>query len=158
MPYMLIDCSGIEGGAAKIPRQIFSELQCLFAGTLAVELADVGPYLGRLKNFSTEVARTVEELLARQVGLLIVVENDPIFGMPDGFFQLYRHFRKFNTVVGPNGKQLFFRYCDPRVIVDVLKALDSQQIEAFYGPVTEIVLTDKNKRTIRVSKTWIGQC
>ncbi len=54
---------------------------------------------------------------------------------------LHRHFRKFNVVYGPEGKPLFFRYYDPRVIVDVLKVLDEQQLKAFFGPVDRMLLT-----------------
>lgn len=152
MPFMLIDCAGIEGGAAQLPRHIFSEFECLFAGTLAVELGDVGPYLGRIKSFNTEVAKTVEDLLARQVGMLVLPEDNSLTRITATFSQLHRHFRKFNTVEGPDGTSLFFRYYDPRVIMNVLIALDTSQVEEFFGPVKAFMLTGKNKQTTTVSK------
>jgi len=46
--------------------------------------------------------------------------------------------RKFNVVYAPDGKPLFWRYYDPRVIVDVLKVLDDRQLEAFFGPMEHL--------------------
>ena len=65
------------------------------------------------------------------------------------FSQLHRHFRKFNVVYDPDGKPLFFRYYDPRVIVEVLSVLEPQQLDAFFGPVESLVLVDGEARTVR---------
>ena len=140
LPYLLIDCAGIEGGEARIPKHIFSELECLFTGDLAEELADVGPYLGRLNSFHSAVADTVKDLLSRHVGMLVVLQDAPPEKAEMTFSQLHRHFRKLNVVYGPNGNPLFFRYYDPRVVVDVLKVMDAKQLNAFFGPVDALVL------------------
>jgi hypothetical protein len=55
--------------------------------------------------------------------------------------QIHRHFRKFNVIYGPDKKPLFFRYYDPRVVLDVLKVLDLQQLEGFFGPVKVFLLS-----------------
>ena len=44
---------------------------------------------------------------------------------------------------------MFFRYYDPRVIVDVLTVLDTSQLESFFGPVQALVLVDNAKRAVR---------
>ena len=54
MPFLLIDCAGLPGGEGQILKDLFSEVECLFTGDLAVELADVGPYLGRLALLNGE--------------------------------------------------------------------------------------------------------
>jgi hypothetical protein len=149
LPFMLIDCAGFEDGAAQLPRHIFSRMECLFTGNLATELADVAPYLGQLKSFSTEVAKTVEDLLARHIGTLILPEVSPNEGTSTTFSQLHLHFRKFNMVNGPDNKQLFFRYYDPRVIMNVLSVLNKDQIEEFFRHVDSIVLTIPKGQTIR---------
>jgi hypothetical protein len=148
-PYLLVDCAGIEGGEARLPKHIFSELECLFTGDLAIELADVGPYLGRLQSFEPEVASAVEDLLSRHVGILVVLEDSPPEQAGITFSQLHRHFRKFNVVYGPDGKPLFFRYYDPRAVVDVLKALAAMQLEVFYGPVSTFILFGRNEQAVR---------
>ena len=149
LPYLLIDCAGIEGGEAGIPKQIFSELECLFTGDLAVELADVGPYLGRLNSFHPTVADTVKDLLSRHVGMLVVLQDAPPDTAEMTFSQLHRHFRKLNVVYGPTGNPLFFRYYDPRVVVDVLAVLSVKQLDDFFGAAEMLVLSTPEGSVIR---------
>ena len=140
LPYLLIDCAGIAGGAERIPRHIFSELECLFVGDLGVELADVGPYLGLLRSLDSDVASAVDELLSRQVAILVT----PKVITPDGgqptFSEIHRHFRKFNVVYGPENKPLFFRYYDPRVMNLMCHALSTAQFSQLSMPCTSIVI------------------
>ena len=149
MPYMLIDCAGIDGGEQRIPGQILSELQSLFTGDLEVELADVGPYLGQLNSWSDATADVVQDLLDRHVGMLVLLKDAEADKAEVGFTQLHRHFRKFNVVYDPSGKPLFFRYYDPRALVDVLAVLDVKQLEAFFGPVETLVLSDGEGQVVR---------
>lgn len=152
MPYMLIDCAGIDGGEQRIPHQIFSELQSLFTGDLAVELADVGPYLGQLNSWSDAAADVVEDLLNRHVGMLVLLKESEPGKAEVGFTQLHRHFRKFNVVYDPSGKPLFFRYYDPRALVDVLGVLDAKQLEAFFGPVETLAMIDGDGQAARCQR------
>jgi hypothetical protein len=145
-PYLLMDCAGMEAGAAALPRDSFSEVECLFTGELAHELADVAPYLGRIKAFDAEASAIAEDLLVRHVGMLVLPRPDE---QALSFSQLHRHFRKFNVVYDPEGKPLFFRYYDPRVIVEVLSVLEPAQLDAFFGPVDSLVLVDGAARTVR---------
>jgi len=139
-PYVLIDCAGVEGGAARLPRDTFDEFECLFTGDLAEELEDVAPYLGRLGSLGPEAQAVVEDLLARHLAILVTLRLPVGSDEPPSFSQVHRHLRKFNVVYGPEGKPLFFRYYDPRVIVDVLKVLDEQQLKAFFGPMERLCL------------------
>ncbi|MFO0157838.1 MAG: DUF4123 domain-containing protein, partial [bacterium] len=77
---------------------------------------------------------------ARHLGILVTLPPPAGSDEPPSFSQVHRHFRKFNVVYGPEGKPLFFRYYDPRVIVDVLKVLDEQQLISFFGPVAWLCL------------------
>ena len=89
-PYMLIDCAGVEGGAERLPRDIFDEFECLFTGDLAEELEDVAPYLGRLASLGPEAQAVVEDLLARHLGILVTLpppagsDEPPSFSQPRG--------------------------------------------------------------------------
>lgn len=155
-PYLLIDCAGVEGGAERLPRDIFDEFECLFTGDLAEELEDVAPYLGRLASLGPEAQAVVEDLLARHLGILVTLPPPTGNDEPPSFAQVHRHFRKFNVVYGPEGKPLFFRYYDPRVIVDVLKVLDEQQLKAFFGPVKQMCLAALAGGTVECSLA-VGQ-
>lgn len=150
MPFLLLDCAGIDGGAAQIPRYIFSEVQCLFVGNLATEMADVAPYLGQLKSLDSDVSRTVENLLSKHVCILVIPNEKPVHGFDMSFSQLYRHFRKLNMVKGPQGNQIYFRYYDPRVIVNVLTAMDEAQVSEFLGPIQSFTVAASNRTVV----TW----
>ena len=147
-PYLLLDCAGLDAGAAALPRDACAELECLFTGELAQELADFAPYLGRVKDFEGDTPGVTEDLLKRHVGMLVVLPP-AAEGEAPSFAQLHRHFRKFNVVYGPEGKPLFFRYYDPRVIVEVLSVLEPRQLDAFFGPIDSLVLVDAEARTVR---------
>lgn len=143
-PYLLIDCAGINGGEPRIPKSVFTELECLFTGDLAEELADVGPYLGRLVALSDEVGAVVKDMLEQQVASLVLLQDAERPEDEVTFGQLHRHFRKFNVVYGPDGAPLFFRYYDPRVLPDVLGVLDEQQLKAFFGPIDKLSFADRS--------------
>lgn len=142
-PYMLLDAAGLEQGAAGIPREAFSELECLFTGDLAEELADVGPYLGRLASFDNGVRDTVDQLLRAHLGIVVTLEPAQE-DLP--FSALHRHFRKHNVVYGPQAEPLFFRYYDPRALLDVVEVFDADQLDAFFGPVDALAMYDRDLR------------
>ena len=143
-PYMLIDCAGLERGEAQIPTDLFSEIECLFTGDLAEELADVGPYLGRVAGLGDSQAASVNDLLTSHVGLLVQMEKQETT-----FAELHRHFRKFNVVYGPQNDPLFFRYYDPRVLADVLRVMEPGQLVSFFGPVRSFLLADADGNLLR---------
>jgi hypothetical protein len=151
-PFLLIDCAGIEGGAAQIPRYIFSEIQCLFVGTLATDLADVAPYLGQLQSLNADVVRTVENLMKKNAGILVVPKEKPLGGFDLSFSQLYRHFRKCNMVEGPDGEKLFFRYYDPRVLMKIIQVFDATQLDELFGPVSSFFVIGIENNMIDLRK------
>lgn len=145
-PFVLIDSAGLPGGKADIPLGAFARVECLFAGDLADELQDVAPYLAQLPSYDEECRRVAERLLAQHTGLLVVPEASEA---PDAAFaQLHRHFRKFNVVYGAAGKPMFFRYYDPRVLLDVLAVFDPEQLQQFFAPLQRILLSGPDGRAV----------
>lgn len=49
--------------------------------------------------------------------------------------EVYRHFRKFLMVPTDEGKQVYFRFYDPRVLRVFLKTCDARQLQEFFGPI-----------------------
>lgn len=47
--------------------------------------------------------------------------------------ELHKHFRKFLTVKAENGRSLFFRFYDPRVLRIFLPSCDAAQLREFFG-------------------------
>lgn len=145
-PFLLLDAAGLEQGAAAIPRESFAEVECLFTGELAEELADVAPYLCRAGSWEGPVEATVQDLLERQLGVLAVL---PPAAESLSFPQVHRHFRKLNVVHGSEGEPMFFRYYDPRVLPDVLQVLEPQQLAGLFGPVEALLLMPEPGRLVR---------
>lgn len=148
LPFLLIDCAGITGGAAQISKYIFSEIQCLFVGNLAAGLADVAPYLGLIKSFDSDIARTVENLLAKHTSVLAVPKSKLSNSYDLSFSQIYRHFRKLNIIQSPRGEKLFFRYYDPRALQKVINIFDANQLNELFGPIDYFILYDAKNNIV----------
>jgi len=157
--YLLVDCAGLERGAADLPPADIARNECLFTGDLAEELADVSGYLLQLVTLSDETYEAVEPLMQRQSAMVVVIQRSPPMTAGNSatppastdFQQLHRHFRKFNVVYGAEGQPLFFRYYDPRVLPGVLKVLDDKQLAAFFGPLARLILPDPDQQTLEYS-------
>lgn len=131
-PYVLLDIAGFERGYAQLPQAAFASIECLFTGDLADELRDVAPYLARAASFDNSVRDVLAGLMVDQIATLVEL-SDPA----TTFSQLHRHFRKFNLVYSAEGNPLFFRYHDPRVLLDALKVFDEPQRKIFFGPAAQ---------------------
>lgn len=143
-PFLLLDAAGFERGHAQLPQSIFATLECMFTGDLADELVDVAPYLGQLASLSADVKDEVDDLLQRQLAILVLPSNAGV-----EFASLHRHLRKFNVVYGPGGNPLFFRYYDARVLIDVLNVLEPHQRDAFFGPIGSLVMAPQPDALVR---------
>ncbi|CAA0096792.1 Uncharacterised protein [BD1-7 clade bacterium] len=49
--------------------------------------------------------------------------------------QLRRHFKRFAVVLSPQGKRMYFRYYDPRVLGGFLVAADDCQLSIIFGDI-----------------------
>lgn len=59
-----------------------------------------------------------------------------IFAAAEANLEIVRtHFRKFLTVEMPDGKQVYFRFYDPRVLRLFLPTCTLEQLREFFGPV-----------------------
>jgi hypothetical protein len=56
---------------------------------------------------------------------------------------IYRHLRKFLIVTTEEGKELYFRFYDPRVLRVFLPTCDTEQLLEFFGPVEAFILEDE---------------
>ena len=142
-PYVLLDAAGFERGRAEFPDSIFAVTECLFTGDLEEELEDVAPYLALLASTSADVKIAIDALLQRHLAILVILREPSL-----PFTALHRHFRKLNVVYGPSGSPMFFRYYDPRSLLEVLQVLDAAQRRAFFGPVESLVFVDAAQRLL----------
>ena len=101
---------------------------CLFRGELDPELTQTAPYLAQLPAESAFTRLLFTQGIGNHWGILALSKED--------FPTLRMHFRKFLMVWGPDGKPLYFRYYDPRVLRIYLPTCNSEELALLFGPVT----------------------
>lgn len=101
--------------------------QCLYRGDLAVELRQVAPYLVRLERQAPFTEWVLNLGWGDSWGIFVA--------SPAGMRDLRRHFRRFLMVYSEDGKPLYFRYYDPRVLRLYLPTCNAAEVLILFGPV-----------------------
>ena len=128
---------GVLDGAS-IPNllSLLSEHQlsgvCLLPGELDPELAQAAPYLAQLDAQSPFAELFLSQGLGKHWGILALSSAD--------LRTLRMHFRQLLSVWDPDGKPLFFRYYDPRVLRIYLPTCNSGELRTLFGPVSAYYL------------------
>ncbi|GAB3709558.1 hypothetical protein GCM10027592_45780 [Spirosoma flavus] len=58
--------------------------------------------------------------------------------------EIYNHFRRFLLVKAEDGRELYFRFYDPRVLRVFLPTCDTSQLQEFFGPVQSFFMEDED--------------
>lgn len=109
---------------------------CLFSGSLVPELAAAAPYLAALDRRSEETRDLLSRAWGRSWGVLFASPSDPE--------TLRRHLRRFLRVLDPQGKTVYFRYYDPRVLRVYLPTCNLDELRVFFGPIRRFIVEDKD--------------
>ena len=109
------------------------EFECLYAGELEPDIAEVAPYLARLEPES-EFKKWLQSGWGEHWGIYAVVPAE--MDLPE----VRRHLRKLNMVYGPDSKPLLFRWYDPRVLRIMLPTCNRGQLEEIFGPMKKFIL------------------
>jgi hypothetical protein len=136
--FMVMDGASINDLLDKLYDDAGPEFECLFAGDLEPDIAEVAPYLARLEPESS-FSKWALTGWGEHWGIYAVVPAG--MELPE----IRRHFRKLNMVYGPDASPLFFRYYDPRVLRIILPTCDTGQLEEIFGPVKRFVLEGETK-------------
>ncbi|MEO1615995.1 MAG: DUF4123 domain-containing protein [Planctomycetota bacterium] len=119
----------------KVPvlaKNLGDDAVSLYRGRAEEELWAIAPYLVALDK---RVAQWVlDELSGTPYGILISAATN--------LETLRKHFRRFLMVESPEGKQLYFRYYDPRILPTFLTSSTADEVNAFFGPVHELIVPD----------------
>jgi hypothetical protein len=110
------------------------EWACLYRGELEPDLAEVAPYLVKLRQQSPLTDWILGEGWGRHWGIFAIT--------PVGLEALRRHLRGFLRVKDSTGKILYFRYYDPRVLQVYLPTCRRDEIQTLYGPVRRYIAED----------------
>lgn len=104
------------------------QYECLFRGDLKPDMAEVAPYLVRLEPDAAFTEWILEQGWGRHWGIFLASGAD--------VSSLRLHFRRFLIVYDPNGKPLYFRFYDPRVLRAYLPTCNGEQLQELFGPVS----------------------
>jgi len=138
--YAIVDAARGEGIYPLLAQETECQVVPLFRGELASELALVGPYLVVLDND----ASLTDWLLSDGWG-----NSWGIFAVSDAPLEaVRRHFRSFLMVKDPDGKNIYFRYYDPRVLRIYLPTCNEEELGIFFGPVRRYVLEGGEKEMV----------
>lgn len=115
------------------------EFECLYRGEIEPDMAEVAPYLVRLERGTPFTQWLLEQGWGNHWGIFAVADAElPV---------MRRHFRRFLTVHDPDGKPLYFRYYDPRVLRAYLPTCNAEELQTMFGPVECFMLEDEPPAT-----------
>ncbi len=137
--YAVLDGARVD----KLVRQIATlraPSACLFAGKLEPSRARIAPYLVQLERDGAFTNWLFERGIGRSWGIFIRTDSelDP----------LRKHLRRFLLVRGPDGKQLYFRWYDPRVLRIYLPTCDDGDVAQLFGPVDSFGVESDDAREL----------
>ena len=131
--YALLDGASVP----ELPQRLWElepDFECLYRGELEPDIAEVAPYLVRLQPDHAFTAWVLEKGWGNHWGIVALSEAE--------IYVLRRHFRTFTMVRDPDGKILYFRYYDPRVLRVYLPLCNQEEMAAVFGPVVAYLLED----------------
>ncbi|MFD2520226.1 DUF4123 domain-containing protein [Emticicia soli] len=136
MPFLLLDSARMNAAIEKA-KEFAGEKSfiCLYKGLAEERLSGVAPYLFNYDN-SIFGEWHMKEGWGNSWGLFVSAD----LSLQD----LSRHFRRFLMVKTEEGKQLYFRFYDPRVLRIFLPTCDTQQLEDFFGPIHFFFMEDED--------------
>ena len=139
--FALLDGASVPGLLEALAQHAVTPV-CLQRGSPAPDLAAVLPYLVEVPQESALLAWLVAEVWGRHGVLFVVSAADRR--------TLCRHFRSLLLVKTPAGKQVFFRFYDPRVLRVYLPTCTPAEEGTVYGPVLRYALEAEDPGTLLV--------
>jgi hypothetical protein len=135
--YVVLDGASVPDLVDRLARDK-PEHWCLFPGELAPDMAEVAPYMVRLEPESPLERWVIEEGWGRHWGIFAVTPAD--------LRRMRAHWRQFMMVEAPDGRALYFRFYDPRVLAVYLPTCNGEETERFFGPVEAYVMESSEEK------------
>ena len=133
----------LDGASIPDLLQQLYELQpesvCLYRGELEPDMAEVAPYLVKLKQDSDFTDWLIEKGWGEHWGIYALSH--------ESMSAMRRHFRAFLVVYTPENKPVYFRYYDPRVMRVYLPTCNVEELSKVFGPVEHYLLEDVDAKT-----------
>ncbi len=126
MKFLILDAARILG-EIETAQTLQADFLNLYLGTGEEYLSSVAPYLFPFQADSEFGKWFLEKGWGNSWGMFI----DTNVLMED----LQKHFRKYLMVKTEDGREMYFRFYDPRVLRKFLPSCDENKLKAFFGPV-----------------------
>jgi hypothetical protein len=137
-----------SAGVLTILRQSSEPLQSLYEAEVEEELSDVAPYLAVLRHSSPVLEAALKQGWLDWWGIYFISEAR--------FDMLLKHFRSFQIVRDETGRQMYFRFYDPRVLRAYLPACTSDERSRFFGPVAAFLVASEQGEILEFHRN--GTC
>jgi hypothetical protein len=137
--YVLLDAARMDGGIHRA-RELNSEHTCLYEGDSERFLSAVAPWLFAFNPASPFAEWLAQEGKGKSWGIFLSAHVEPV--------RLYKHLRRFLIVEGDDGRELYFRYYDPRVLSVFLPTCEPDPLRAFFGPIEAFLAENENGKVI----------
>ena len=115
------------------------EYCCLYRGDIPQVLAEAVPYLVKLEPEHSFMTWLISEGWGDSWGIFL--ESDAALE------ELRGHFRRFTMAKDEDGKQIYFRFYDPRVLRAYLPTSNETELETVFGPVNSFLVEGKDVDT-----------
>jgi hypothetical protein len=132
--YAILDGASVPGLVERLHGGT-TDYACLYRGELEPDIAEVAPYLCRLERDGPFTDWLLADGWGNHWGVFALSRA--------GLAGLRRHLRQFLLVRGPDGRQLYFRYYDPRVLRAYLPTCNGEELETVFGPIDEFLFEGK---------------
>lgn len=116
------------------------EYQSLYQGAQGEKLIHFAPYLVRLPQQSPLLEKLVKDGWGKSWGVYLACEKP--------FQDVRSHLRHFLVVRTEDGKNLYFRFYDPRVLRVFLPTCTPEEIKQFFGPIKHYLVEDEKPEVV----------
>jgi len=107
------------------------EHQSLFEGDRGKQLAPYGPWLARVHPGTPFLDELLADGWGQSWGVYLTCDS--------ALSEVRKHLRRFLLVKLPDGRQVYFRYYDPRVLRTYLQTCTPKELTDFFGPVGQYI-------------------
>jgi pSer/pThr/pTyr-binding forkhead associated (FHA) protein len=146
--YALLDAA-VDPSVLKVLLESKEQYQSLYQGSSGAQLTHFAPYLVRLPKESGLLETLVKQGWGKNWGVYLTCDQP--------LDELRKHFRSFLMVAMPDGKKAYFRFYDPRVLRAYLPTCTAEEINQFFGPITNYFAEAGNgRRAMRFAPSGKG--
>jgi hypothetical protein len=129
-------------GLAQAMQAYKVEHECLYRGELGADLVATAPYVARCEPEHPFTEWLLNEGWGRHWGIFAA--------LPRGLAmrEIRKHFRTFLMVKDPEGRTLYFRYYDPRVMRVYLPSCNATEMKTVFGPALSYIMEDEGGQVL----------